>query len=226
MENAYISLELTLNNIIDSELQKNKDEQDTNLISECVDALLRMENYEKYKLSSEKVNENIREILSTKRKKHISKTARIILAAAIIVIIAAVCAFGYAQYKYNIIDFGKYSKITAQEKSGGIGKNISVGYVPAGFTLADESRNAYYTMLEYVNGDKTYNIIIQAYTDENTINTEYGVLSEIRKDGIVFFAFGEKSNEIGILRIENDLLYTVCGNISKDEMIKIAGSIE
>lgn len=226
MDNTFISLELSLNNIIDTEIQKIKEEQNTSLISECVDALLRMEDCEKYKLSHEKLNDNIQKILNGKRNKHISKTVRIILAAAIIALLAMFGVFGYAQHKYNIIDFGKYSRITAQEKVKEVGKNITVGYVPEGFTLSNEKHNKHYTTFEYMNGNKMFNVIIQAYTNMNTLNTEYGSLREIRKNGKEYYAFGEETYGAGILRIEHDLLYTVCGNIPEDEMLKIASSVE
>ncbi len=228
MKNTFKSLESTLNSIVDTELTKETNQIDDCLIIECSDALLRMENYAKYILSPEKVTDNIQKILSKikyKEKKKLSKAAKIILLAAIISIVVALSVFGYAQYKYKIIDFGTYSKIIAQIKGGKIGDEIAVGYVPDGFECVYSEKHKNYLSLEYKNGDKEFNIIEQSYSDSNAINTQFKADKKIEIDGQIYFIYGDYEHGIGIFWNNGNNVFRIHGNISENEIIKIVKSI-
>ena len=158
MVESIRSLERKLNKKIDNELKKEVSQIDDKLIMGCCDALLMMDDVNQYIITeSEKKNiiSNI-VVAKTKTVRKMAKPIKILLVAAIIIILLAVGTFGYAQYKYNIFNFSDHSAIFFSQSDIKEVDKLKIEYIPEGFTLSYESDNKQQKLKEYVNGDNYF----------------------------------------------------------------------
>ncbi|MBQ7596769.1 MAG: hypothetical protein IJU45_08915, partial [Clostridia bacterium] len=144
MKETICSLEAKLNKTIDSEIEKESESFDRGLVIECCDGLLRLGSTEKYILTARQVIANKSAILgkeiTSAANKNSRKTLRTILIAAIIAVLLAVAALGYAQVKYDILHFSDHSTVLFGDKNNKKVDDLTVGYVPEGFELTEEDR--------------------------------------------------------------------------------------
>lgn len=151
MKETIRSLERKLNKIIDDELQKDVSQIDDRMVMECCDALLRMDDVNQYMITEAQKNELISAIVSKKSKsvRRMMKPIKILLIAAIIIVLLAVGSLGYAQYKYNIFNFSDHSIINFSYTGNNKVNDLKTGYIPDGFVLNSESKNKYEYTKEY-----------------------------------------------------------------------------
>lgn len=222
-ENLY-SLERKLNEIIDIEFEKSVSKIDDRLIMECCDGMLRMDNYDRYIITEEQKRKNIDSIFSENLKSgfNTTKTIRIMLIAAIIIVLLAIGSFGYAQYKYNIFNFSDHSTIALSPNIKKEVYDLQISYIPDGFVLKNESGNKYEKSREYIKEDNFFVITKQTNASKIDINTEYEKIKVIQINGNDYIEFGETEHGQGFAWEENGYRYVISGNISKQELIKIA----
>lgn len=221
------SLERKLNKIIDNELKKDLPEIDDRLVMECCDSLLRMDNTDRYLISKSEIKSSIETITDKKlnRVVRIKKSVKILLIAAIIAVLLAIGSLGYAQYKYNIFNFSDHSIVVFNSDKRRVGE-LTVGYVPEGFALNYESNNKYEDSKEYVCQDNFFTISKHAGTDKISINTEYKDSKVTRINEIDYIEYGEVEHGQGIVWEHGGYQYVVTGNISKQDLFKIAISVD
>lgn len=160
-----------------------------------------------------------------KKRKFTKKTLKILVAAAVLLAIAvATTVFAIPASREAIItrfsDHSEY-KVTDQENAKDV-DSITVGYVPDGFLLAEEYANAYF----YQNGDRSFTV--EKYKLNSTLyfDTETYESEPIEING----ANGEyiqSLNEMkGILFNNGEYIFMISGNISKEELVKIAQNVQ
>lgn len=227
MKDTISSLERKLNKIIDDELEKGVSQIDDELVMECCDGLLRLENVDRYMITESEMRKSIDSIVGKKPKTVIklSKHIKILLIAAIIVILLAVGSLGYAQYKYNIFNFSDHSTVVFNRLGNKKVDDLEVGYIPEGFTLTYECNKKYECSKEYVKGNDSFTVSKQSYDDKVDINTEHNNLRETQIDGIDYVEFGEAEHGQGIVWEKDGYQYVITGSISSRELFKIALSI-
>ena len=228
MENAKKGLYLKLNGIIDSELEKGEKEMDTGLVAEAADALLRMKDPSVYQLTSKEREENIRSILGAGRgKKRLSKTARILLVAAVIIALLAVAVCGYTKVKYKLVDHGIFSEISFSGLfSSRIDEPVKVSYVPEGFVLTETDDKRTISGKSYFdNKGNGFSVSKEICPDSYTVDTEYKNPRIIEIGGIEYILFGD-GNYIGVVFVKNNYVYTVSGLLSEETMLRIAQGLE
>ncbi len=228
MKETIRSLERKLNKIIDDELQKDVSQIDDRMVMECCDALLRMDDVNQYMITEAKKNELISAIVSKKSKsvRRMMKPIKILLIAAIIIVLLAVGSLGYAQYKYNIFNFSDHSIINFSHTENNKVNDLKTGYIPDGFVLNSESKNKYEYTKEYAKDNEFFIITKLTTYNEININTEYkdGTVKQI--DGIDYIVYGDVEHGQGIVWEKNECQYTVSGNLSSQDLLKIALSVE
>ncbi len=228
MKETIRSLERKLNKIIDDELQKDVSQIDDRMVMECCDALLRMDDVNQYIITEAKKNELISAIVSKKSKsvRRMMKPIKILLIAAIIIVLLAVGSLGYAQYKYNIFNFSDHSIINFSHTENNKVNDLKTGYIPDGFVLNSESKNKYEYTKEYAKDNEFFIITKLTTYNEININTEYkdGTVKQI--DGIDYIVYGDVEHGQGIVWEKNECQYTVSGNLSSQDLLKIALSVE
>ncbi len=77
----------------------------------------------------------------------------------------------------------------------------------------------------YENGELFFSIYKEPIRETNNINTEYDDSKTINQNGIEYIVFGENTHGRGILWVNNNYEYNLAGNLSDDELLKIAFSI-
>lgn len=228
MKETIRSLERKLNKIIDDELQKDVSQIDDRMVMECCDTLLRMDDVNQYMITEAKKNELISAIVSKKSKsvRKMMKPIKILLIAAIIIVLLAVGSLGYAQYKYNIFNFSDHSIINFSYTGNNKVNDLKTGYIPDGFVLNSESKNKYEYTKEYAKDNEFFIITKLTTYNEININTEYkdGTVKQIA--GIDYIVYGDVEHGQGIVWEKNECQYTVSGNLSSQDLLKIALSVE
>lgn len=228
MKEDYYSLERKLNRIIDEELEKDVPQIDDNLVMECCDGLLRMDDIQRYMISESEMKESIEAVVGNKKTKSVTrmtKSIKIILIAAIIAVLLAIGSLGYAQYKYDFFNFSDHSTVLFNGSDKKRVDKFEVGYLPEGFVLTYESAEKYECSREYVNGNDFFTVSKHSNDDEVNINTEHENYRTIHINGIDYVEFGEARHGNGIAWEKDGFIYMVSGNISNQELFKIAESV-
>lgn len=228
MKETIRSLERKLNKIIDDELQKDVSQIDDRMVMGCCDALLRMDDVNQYMITEAKKNELISAIVSKKSKsvRRMMKPIKILLIAAIIIVLLAVGSLGYAQYKYNIFNFSDHSIINFSHTENNKVNDLKTGYIPDGFVLNSESKNKYEYTKEYAKDNEFFIITKLTIYNEININTEYKDGTVKQFAGIDYIVYGDAEHGQGIVWEKNECQYTVSGNLSSQDLLKIALSVE
>ena len=157
-----------------------------------------------------------------------TKTARLIIAAAILATLLFT-AFAIPSSREFIIEnfdvFGTY-KLTDSNNNSVSGK-ISVGYIPEGFELTEEVSKSKFAHVTYSNSNgKT--IVIGKYVSTTEIDFDIEVIEteNIVIDNTTYIYSLSQNNTTNIIWTKNDYIYSITGNISKTEIIEIAKTIE
>lgn len=227
MKEKVRSLEEKLNRVTDEELKKDVSQIDDQLIMECCDGLLRMDNVDRYLITKMEMKNSIDSIVAQKSRPvtKITKPLKILIAAAIIMVMLAVASLGYAQYKYNIFNFSDHSTILFNQSDKKRVDDFEVRFIPEGFVLNYESNNKYECSKEYIKGNDFFSVSKQSNTNEFDINTEYKNLKTVPINGIDYVEYGEEKHGQGVLWEKDGYQYVVAGNISTQDLLKIAVSV-
>lgn len=227
MKENVRSLKEKLNRIIDEELKKDVSQIDDQLVMECCDGLLRMDNTDRYMITESEMNESIDSIVGQKTGAvvKITKPLKILLIAAIIMVMLAIASLGYAQYKHNIFNFSDHSTILFNQSDRKRVNDFEVRFIPEGFVLDYESNNKYECSKEYVKGDDFFSVSKQSNINKIDINTEYNNFKTVQINGIDYIEYGEENHGQGVLWGKDGYQYVIAGNISTQDLLKIAVSV-
>ena len=158
-----------------------------------------------------------------------TKTIRIMLVAAIL-FAWMMTAFVFPSSRDSFIDnfnIASRYQMTKNNKNS-VPDEITVGYIPEGFELEDtqpSSKGILYAYSSLSNSKFTitkFTSAIEIYFDTETNDSEIIYMNNVA------YTYSENtlSNNKNIVWIDNDYIYRVDGNLSKDEMFKIAESIK
>jgi hypothetical protein len=102
--------------------------------------------------------------------------------------------------------------------------NLAVNYIPADFEITQQYSNENEYYIRYSNNNLFFDVDKQLPPDAYTLNTENGNIEYIDINGSDAL-FSASDNLKIITWIKNDYVYTISGNIDKDELIGIAKNI-
>lgn len=179
---------------------------------------------EKYERYMKKLFDKMR---GNKYHKFTRKATRCILIAAIILSLT-VSAFAMPITRNYIInkfgDFFNYSVVSGDVNDI---KGVSFNYVPSNFVLVDETTGDNYSYKSYTkeNEHLKINIVSANYTVKfRNDDIDYETISNNKID---YMLFENKQYFLnGVLWNENNYIFTIQGNVSKEELMKIAKSVE
>lgn len=226
MNEKLYALEDSLNNIIDSEIKHIKCNGD--LICEAVDGLLRLENFDKYIISTDEKNCRINKIFNqtNDRKKDLRNIIRIILIAALIAALMSVAVLAYVGIEYKITKFSDYSTVLSNIIAHKDLGDLNVEYIPERFELTYEETLKTMVLQEYTSNETYDHInIIKKKVNSVDINTEVKDYNMVVIDRIEYICFGEKEHGMGIIWFTENFQYEVDTSLPLDEALKIAQSI-
>ncbi len=156
------------------------------------------------------------------------KATTIILIAAILFALVVAGFSATVSREFVVRAFSDHSEYSVVDKEGKKRvKELTLGYIPEGFTLESESGNKK-TLLHkrFVNGSLCFDI------DKSSISSTIGYDSKtevenIDIDGITYVCFSDPQYDLcGLIWNKNGYIFYLQGNIEKDEILKIAQSVE
>ena len=130
----------------------------------------------------------------------------------------------------SVVNFyEKYIKFDFSITSGGeetIG-DYTLGYVPDGFVRTSAVETALKNVYKYEDGQHAFNIVYYYYPEDYTIayDDEKGVMHSIQINGMDGYMVEYIDGTYAIVWKANNTVFTVDGDISFKEMIKIAENI-
>ncbi len=174
-----------------------------------------------------RIMDNLFNNMQIKVKPKLSKnTIRFLLIAAILLALATTAVAVPLTREYIVKKFSNYSEYEVKEKEIYKIDSLTVNYIPQGFVKTDglESEVSYEEF--YENGEKNFLISKNTLNDIIGFDTEEYPSEEIIINGIkgVYFRADEYSS--GIIFNNDKYIYSVDGNIVKEELVKIAQNIE
>ena len=156
-----------------------------------------------------------------------TKTIRIMLVAAILLALM-MTAFVFPSSRDSFIDnfnIASRYQMTKNNKNS-VPDEITVGYIPEGFELISKESYSKSTMYHFISkSNLTFRIHKSSSAIEIDFNTE-----DIKTETIIFgnveYTYGlSLSNVSYLIWQKNDYIYRINGEISKEEMLKIAKTV-
>lgn len=180
---------------------------------------------------SQKHNEKMKTLFqdepNNKKHKLSRKSVTFILIAAIIMAVATT-AFAIPSCREFIIekftDHSEYNMVDT--KNAKMVESLKVGYVPAGFKKTEEDKTNDFYVEIYNNNDKYF--FVKKYTLDTNIgyDTEKYDSEKIKINGIDAVYYRTDNELDGIIFNNSEYIFVVNGNISKEELVKIAQNVE
>lgn len=160
-----------------------------------------------------------------KKRRLTKKTARILLAAAVLLALAiATTAIAVPLARRanvtQLSDHGQY-EVADPENAPDV-DGITVGYVPDGFVLTEEYEHLYV----YENGGRTFTVEKVELDARISFDTEDYLSESITINGAPGIYHHSDSGYNGIIFNNGEYIFMIDGNISKEELVKIAQNVQ
>lgn len=181
---------------------------------------------------SKKYNRSINRLFSKMRgdkyHKLTKNSVRIIIIAAILLSLTITALAVPVSRDYIIRRFTSYSAYTiADREDMEMVEGITVGYVPEGFELTKKhiSKNA--ANMEYYNSEGLYIDIDKCpVSSKVAFDTELYHTEKILNKSIEYVLYRAEENIYGVIWNDGKYTYIILGNISKDDILKMAYEIK
>lgn len=173
-----------------------------------------------------RIMDNLFNNMQIKVKPKMSKnTIRFLLIAAILLALATTVVAVPLTREYIVNKFSNYSEYEVLDRSTyyEVDSPPILNYVPTGFVLTD---NEYIEHVEYADGDMKFTVTKHSLKGQIGFDTEEYPSEEIMINGIKGVYFRSDEDYAGIVFNDNKYIYSVDGNIDKEELVKIAQNIE
>jgi len=157
--------------------------------------------------------------LKLKFSKH---TFKILLIAAVLLALT-ITAIAVPLYKeYSVKKFSNHSDYEVLDSGRSYEvESLVLNYVPQGFVLTEE----YIEYVRYENKDRHFAVEKISLNGSISFNTENYPSEEIMINGIKGVYFRADEEESGIIFNNGKYIFSVGGNISKEELVQIAQSV-
>lgn len=181
---------------------------------------------EEHKKNMEKLFADYRRKERARKIRRISSRAACVVAA--LSIVSATAMIGAGAWRLKLMNFIFDPKTPGTEinfnDNGGTtysDEYVRLNYVPFGFEMTEQSKNSECNMLAFEYGEKYFTFSMETIESQPNIDTEDAVVENVtvnEYEGV----FSSK-DRVNILLWHNDYnILSICGNISKEEMMKIA----
>ena len=184
----------------------------------------------KHKFSKEH-NKAIEKIIYPDKKDyHINfskKSVKILLIAAILLSFATT-VFAIPTCREHILNkFSNHSEysVTSSDKAKDV-KSLDVNYVPNGFKIFEKDTNKSGYIYEYRHDEKIFTVEKIMIDIPINFDTEKYGSEEIEINSIRAICYRSDDDIYGIIFNNGEYIFSISGNLSKDELVKIAQNIE
>lgn len=155
-------------------------------------------------------------------------TVKVLLVAAILSALMLTAFVIPSSREFIIDNLGIYSTYElTEDNNNSVSGEITVGYIPDGFELTLKQNCDKYTCYQYESKNK-YSLIIHKFSSSTRIefDTQDVDTTEIVIDGITYTYCKSLSGNGSVVWNKNDYIYRVDGNLTRDEMLKIAQTVK
>ena len=157
-----------------------------------------------------------------------TKTVKVLMIAAVLSALLLTAFVIPSSREYIIDNFDIFSRYRLTESNdNSVNGEITVGYIPEGFELANEQISSRVIINDYVhsNGGK---ITISKYSSsiEVDLDTETGNINEIIINDKIYSYYVDINNYNYLVWTVNDYIYQINGTILKDELLRIAETVK
>ena len=158
-----------------------------------------------------------------------TRTIKVMLVAAILLALM-MTAFVFPSSRDSFIDnFNIASRYQmTKENKNSVPSGITIGYIPDGFELESSEKLSKYLILKYSNSDGlSFTIYKTSSSTEIDFDTETYNNETIYINNIVYtYSENTSSNNKSVVWINNDYIYKINGQLSKEELLKISSNIK
>lgn len=156
--------------------------------------------------------------------RRLTRTAKIVLVAAILALLAALSAVAVREARILLIDHGVGSYLDVEKRIGTIKEDLSLGYIPEGYILTREDITPQVQVQKYEKSEVFFfHIIKKATYDNEDVNSEGIVPQTIEMNGIEYTVLSDENGTVIVwISDKTKCLYTIDGNIGENELLKVA----
>lgn len=188
---------------------------------------------------SEKHEKDMNQLFEKERKIHSSNKTKIYLrrAAAIFIAVISISIATISSVNALRIRFLNFiSEITQQDTTIHFAdentelplykfENMTFEYIPKGFYLIESSKAGNSLSLEFKNNNEYFDFYLKSLKSALSIDTENSLVKELEINGKKAL-YSEKNNSRILVWYDDSNAYVLTGNISENELIKIAENIK
>ena len=157
-----------------------------------------------------------------------TNTIKILVVAAILLAML-MSAFVFPSSRETILnDSNNFSmfKITEHNKNS-VNREIKVGYIPEGFDLKQKDSMDKFLQYKYVsNNGQFFTIIKSTSSMKMEFDTEKFMTEEIIVDNVNYVYCQGNEGVNNLVWTKNDYVYRLSGTLSKEKLLKIAGTVK
>lgn len=174
------------------------------------------------------LNNLFNKMRDNKYHKFTTKTVRLIIAAAIIATLLFTAFAIPSSREYIIENFGIFGtyKLTEANNNSVNGK-LKIGYIPEGFELTEEVSKPKFTYSTFRNSNNI-TIDISKYVSATEIDFDIEVIEteNIVIDNTTYIYSLSQNNTRNVIWNKNDYIYVISSSLDKEELLKIAQTVE
>lgn len=156
-----------------------------------------------------------------------TKTVKVLVIAATLTALLLTAFVIPSSREYIIDNFDVFSRYQLTESNdNSVNGEITVGYIPEGFELAEKHINSKWIAYDYFYGSDRITIIKSSSISKIEFDTETGTLENIAISDIIYTFYDDATNYNCLLWNKNDYVYQIHSTLSKEELLKIAETVK
>lgn len=166
-----------------------------------------------------------------RRKKWVSYSKRAACIILVLAILSGITVFSVEAWRVKFLNFVFHTEEPntdfnfSSPDTSFQNDEITLGYIPEGFTLAEDHSTETSVELFFDTDEQYFSISINSIDSNFSIDTENGSIEHITVNGVEAI-FTSNHNINALVWHTQDYSFTILGNISKEDIIKIAENIK
>ncbi len=173
------------------------------------------------------INEIIYPKPAVKVKKLSKKTIRFIIIAAVLLALATTAIASPAFRQFTLKDFSNHSEYRVGDtKKAKAVSSLKLNYIPDEFKMVDKYESVNLFLFSYKNGEQSFDVEKLYLRSSIGFDTENSIKEELQINGADAAYYRTADNWGTVIFNNGEYIYHISGNISKEELVKIAQNTE
>lgn len=173
------------------------------------------------------INEIIYPKPAVKVKKLSKKTVRFIIIAAVLLALATTAIASPAFRQFTLKDFSNHSEYRVGDiKNAKAVSSLKLNYIPDEFKMVDKSESEAWFNYSYKMGEQKFEVEKLNLRSSIGFDTENSIKEELQINGADAAYYRTADNWGTVIFNNGEYIYYIGGNISKEELVKIAQNVE